>query len=158
MDTNVRFPEDMIVTGKIYPVTVLAITQYGVIVQVDDTNFTAFIHISKVIRGFCNDPHDYVAVGDKLDAMGNTHGKKPELVLTHLDLPLKQRTELSAKVRQETKPIEPSAPVFGNPHVPKSLENMIEDANRSYKDKCSSKDKKQKPRRRIRRNKASQND
>lgn len=157
MDT-IHLPESMIQAEKMYPVTVVGIAQHGIIVQLDDTQYTAFIHISKISRGFCNDPCDYVAIGDKYIAKGSTKGKKPELILTHLNLLSKNQTESITDEKPKTnkdvaKRIEPTAPVYGlKQHIPKSLDSMIEDANRTYKDKFSNKDKKQRPRRRNIRN------
>ena len=131
-----HLPDSMIVAGELVPVTVIGLAKTGVIVQVDGTEYTAFIHISKVAKGYVNDVGDYVSKGDKLTAMGSTKGRKPELILTHLDLQPKEHKDLT--------------PVQSTPaqHIPKSFDQMIADADRAYKDKFSSKDRKPRPRKR----------
>lgn len=146
-----RLPEDMIIDGKIIPVTVVAVTGSGVIVQVDNTEYTAFIHISKIANDYVKDVNDYISIGDKFSAKGIRSGAKPELILSHLDLkPVYKKAEPKKEYKPK-QPIQPAPEQFtSTQHIPKSLDDMIADANRSYKDKFSSKDKGlQKPRKRF---------
>lgn len=142
-----HLPEDMIKAGEIMPVTVIGIAKTGIIVQVDNTEYTSFIHISKIAKGYVNDINDYVSKGDKLNAMGSTKGKKPELILSHLDLQPKEHTP---KKQYTHAPVPQPVPEQFTPtqHIPMSLDDMLAEADRSYKAKFSNKDKKQRPRRR----------
>ena len=145
MEPNtVRLPLDMIKANEIYPVTVTGLLRQGIIVQLDDTNYTTLIHISKIARRFVSDPAEFVSVGDKYKALGVISGKKPELILSHLDLQPK-RSEFNPK--QNTRPAVAEEYV-PKQHVPKSLDEMISEANRVYKDKTASKEKMIKTRRR----------
>ena len=85
METE-RLPESMIEADKVIPVTVVGIAKTGAIVQVDGTNYTAFVHISKIAKGYVDDVSNYLSKGDKLEAKGATKGFKPELTLVHLNL------------------------------------------------------------------------
>lgn len=135
-----RLPDNMIHSGELYPVTVLTTTAKGIIVHLDNTEYTAFIHISKIAKGFVYDVNDYVSQGDKFDALGTNRGDKPELILSHLDL--KPKTK-STPVSEKYTPSQ---------HIPKSLDDMISDANKSYKDKFGSKEAKQRSRKRCYKN------
>ena len=75
-----HLPLEMIHPGELMPVTVIGITQNGAIVQIDNTEYTAFIHISKIAKGYVREVSDYISIGDKLDAMGSNKGFKPELI------------------------------------------------------------------------------
>lgn len=136
-------PEDKITAGELVPVTVIGLAKTGAIVQIDGTEYTSFIHISKIAKGYVKDVGDYVSKGDKLDAMGCTKGNRPELILTHLDL---QPKESKQAFKQEVPTA--SQEYTSVQHIPKSLDAMIADADRSYKDKFGHRDKKVRPRRR----------
>lgn len=144
-----HLPEEKIIAGELMPVTVLGIAKTGIIVQVDNTEYTAFIHISKIAKGYVNDINDYVTKGDKFNAMGSTKGKKPELILTHLDLQPKESADIPIKPDKPAPTSQPAPEQYvPEQHIPKSLDDMIAEADRSYKAKFSNKDKKQRPRRR----------
>lgn len=138
-----RLSEEAIEHGKIYQVTVVAIVQTGAIVEVDGTGCTAFIHISKVAPGYVHSVDDFLSVGDKLEAMGDCSGRRNELILTHLNLKYKKPQDVS-KSKFEKKDYKPQ-PVpeqfIPAQHVPKSLDDMIAAADRSYKDKTACKDR-----------------
>lgn len=55
--------------GKEYQVIVKKILVNGIIVQINDTKFTDFIHISKISESFVCDINEYVHVGDTLTAI-----------------------------------------------------------------------------------------
>ena len=131
-----HLPLEEIVPGKTLPVTVIGIAKTGIIVQVDNTEYTAFIHVSKIARGYVENIADYISVGERYDAMGYDKGFKPELVLTHLNLKPKHRNS-SEQVQKKPVPKKPEIPEQYTPkqHTPKSLDQMIEDANKSFKDK-----------------------
>lgn len=137
-----HLPLEMIHPGELMPVTVIGITQNGAIVQIDKTEYTAFIHISKIAKGYVREVSDYISIGDKLDAMGSNKGFKPELIFTHLELkPKHHDTPVRSQKEYKSKP----APEQYTPkqHIPKSLDDMIADADKSFKDKYSSREKKQ---------------
>jgi predicted RNA-binding protein with RPS1 domain len=138
-----RLSEEAIEHGKLYHVTVVAIVETGAIVDVEGTGCTAFIHISKVAPGYVHSVDDYISVGDKLDAMGDCKGYRNELVLTHLNLKYKNPRE-DSKPKFEKKDYKPQpVPEQFTPsqHTPKSLDDMIAAADKSYKDKVTSKDR-----------------
>lgn len=121
---QVRLSKDSIEVGKIYPVEVIHTTAKGLICKLDDgntqTETTTFIHISKIANAFVNDISEYAQVGDKFNALGVATDNGNELSLQHLNLkPNKTGTvyEQPAYVK------------------PKTLDDMIEQANSSYRDK-----------------------
>ena len=145
-----RLSESVIEHGKIYPVTVIALTETGAIVEVNDMKCTAFIHISKVAQGYVRDVNDFLTVGDKLNAMGDCKGRKNELVLTHLNLKYKKREDAPKEDTKDFKPKYEKKEYKPQPipeqytpsqHTPKSLDDMIAAADKSYKDKFNSRDK-----------------
>lgn len=144
MEPNtVRLPLDMIKANEIYPVTVKGLLPQGIIVQIDDTEYTTLIHISKIARRYVSDPAEFVSVGDKYKALGHIGGKRPELVLSHLNL---QPKVSEIRPKQEKTPV--AEEYVPKQHVSKSLDDMISAANRVYKDKVASKEKQNKLRRR----------
>jgi predicted RNA-binding protein with RPS1 domain len=144
METE-RLPDSMIEAGKLKPVTVIGITKAGVIVQVDGTNYTAFIHISKIAKGFVDEVSNYLSKGDRLEAMGTTKGFKPELTLVHLNLKPKNKP-LERKPKSDDVPKK----FIPEQHTPKSLDDMIADANRHFKDKTADREKRNRNKRRNR--------
>lgn len=142
--TTTRLPLDMIKPNETYPVTVKGLLPQGIIVQLDGTEYTTLIHISKIARRYVSEPAEFVSVGDKYKALGHIGGKRPELILSHLDLQPKRTAEQVRKPNR-TPVAEEYVP---KQHVPRSLDEMISEANRAYKDKTASKDKQSRPRRR----------
>lgn len=137
-----RLSESAIEQGRMYPVTVLALTETGAIVEVDDMQCTAFIHISKVAKGYVRDISDFLTVGDKLKAMGDCTGGRCELILTHLNLDYKKHEKVGEKSDIKAYKPQPVPEQYTPPqHTPKSLDDMIAAADRSYKDKIACKDR-----------------
>ncbi|MBR4881388.1 MAG: S1 RNA-binding domain-containing protein, partial [Clostridia bacterium] len=148
MEPNtVRLPLNMIKANEIYPVTVKGLLPQGIIVQLDGTDYTTLIHISKIARRYVSDPAEFVSVGDKYKALGHIGGKRPELILSHLNL---QPKASEVKPRQGKMPV--AEEYVPKQHVPQSLDDMISAANRVYKDKVASQEKQNRPRRRNNQN------
>lgn len=122
---QVRMSKEAIEVGLSYPIEVIHITGKGIICKlVDDdpnTEVTAFIHISKLANTFVNDINDFVSIGDKLTALGVATDNGNELSLQHLNL----------------KPHKPEV-TYEKPKA-KTIDEMIESANASYRDKSGDK-------------------
>lgn len=68
--------------GQRYKVTITRILRRGIIVQINGTEFTEFIHISKLSDRFVANISDIVTVGDVIDATAVPGaGDRPELSL-----------------------------------------------------------------------------
>lgn len=116
--------------GSIYNVKVVRILTNGIIVQVEDSGTTEFIHISKIADSFVSDINDFVSVGDELTAMGikSSDDKRitennGELSLHHLHLKPKNKknyvdTEIVTDIAKE-----------------KNLDDMIAAADQCLKEK-----------------------
>lgn len=122
MESQVRLDKTKIEVGKSYPIQVIHITAKGIICKIVDDNpdvlTTGFIHISKIANAFINDINEYVAVGDEFHAVGISTDNGNELSLQHLNL--------------KPKTAAPKAEVYVKP---KTLDEMIDSANSSFKDK-----------------------
>lgn len=79
--------KNIIEEGTLYPVIVTKLLARGIIVQLDDTGSTEFIHISRISNQFVSNIADFVSVGESLVAKG-VKGKDgmTELSLIHLNL------------------------------------------------------------------------
>lgn len=73
--------------GKLYRVTVVKILHHGIIVQIDNTADTEFIHISKLSHSYISNISDVISVGDVADALCINSGGRVELSLQHTQLP-----------------------------------------------------------------------
>lgn len=73
--------------GQSYEVTVTKLLQRGVIVQINDTEDTEFIHISKLSAKFVSDISKIVNVGDTYTAIAvyNPEYSRVELSLKHIN-------------------------------------------------------------------------
>ena len=82
-----QHPVNDIKEGSFYPVTVTKLLARGIVVKLDDTGTTEFIHISKISKKFISNIADFVNVGNRLVAKG-IRGKNGtnELSLIHLHL------------------------------------------------------------------------
>ena len=122
MESQVRLDKTKIEVGKSYPIQVIHISAKGIICKIVDDNpdvlTTGFIHISKIANAFISDINEYVAVDDKLNAVGISTDNGNELSLQHLNL--------------KPKTAAPKAEVYVKP---KTLDEMIDSANSSFKDK-----------------------
>jgi predicted RNA-binding protein with RPS1 domain len=132
MAQQIRLNKDQIEIGKAYPIQVVHIANKGIICKIVDDNpnveTTAFIHISKIANAFINDINEYVAVGDKFNAVGISTDNGNELSLQHLNLKPKYTAP-------EDKPIIHKKP-YEKPRIePATLDDMIEQANSSFRDK-----------------------
>lgn len=124
-----RLSKDTIEVGKSYPITVAHITAKGIIVNIDDTDMTSFIHISKIANAFVDNIGDYVAVGEQYNAIGISTDNGKDLSLQHLNLKKKvPETDSQHQIQTPRKEYQ---------HF-KSLDDMIEQANASYRDKRGS--------------------
>ncbi|MCM1226382.1 MAG: S1 RNA-binding domain-containing protein [Clostridium sp.] len=116
--------------GDIYNVKVVKILTKGIIVLIEDSGTTEFIHISKIADSFISDINDFVSVGDELTAMGiksiddkRVTENNGELSLHHLHLKPKNNisyvdTELITDIAKE-----------------KNLDDMIAAADQCLKEK-----------------------
>ena len=132
MESQVRLDKTKIEVGKSYPIQIIHITAKGIICKIVDDNpdvlTTGFIHISKIANAFINDINEYVAVGDEFNAVGISTDNGNELSLQHLNLKPKYTAP-------EDKPIMHKKP-YEKPRIePATLDDMIEKANSSFKDK-----------------------
>ena len=122
MAQQIRLNKDQIEIGKAQPIQVVHIANKGIICKIVDDNpnveTTAFIHISKIANAFISDINEYVTVDDKLNAVGISTDNGNELSLQHLNL--------------KPKTTAPKAEVYVKP---KTLDEMIDSANSSFKDK-----------------------
>ena len=124
-DFQNRLDKNTIEVGKSYPITIAHITAKGIIVNLED-GLTAFIHISKVANAFIEDINNFVAVGEQYNAIGIATDNGKELSLQHLNL--KSRGHKPNDT--ESKKIS-----YSKPKAYKSLDDMINDANASFRDK-----------------------
>ena len=124
-----RLSKDTIEVGKSYRITVAHITAKGIIVNIDGTDMTSFIHISKIANAFVDNIGDYVAVGEQYNAIGVSTDNGKDLSLQHLNLKKKVPEADSQRQIQTTRK--------EYRHF-KSLDDMIEQANASYRDKRGS--------------------
>ena len=119
---QVRLNKADIEIGKTYPIQVVHIAAKGIICKLQgnpDTEVTSFIHISKIANAYISDIHEYVAIGDKFNAVGISTDNGNELSLQHLNL--------------KPKTSEPKSESYVKPKA--TLDEMIESANSHYKDK-----------------------
>lgn len=72
--------------GQEYAVTVTKLLSRGIIVQINGTGDTEFVHISKLSVKFVSNIASLVHVGDKLNALCIQGKDKAELSLQHLHL------------------------------------------------------------------------
>lgn len=134
MTQQIRLNKDQIEIGKSYPIQVVHIANKGIICKIVDDNpdieTTAFIHISKIANAFITDINEYIAIGDKFNAIGISTDNGNELSLQPLNLKPKY-------VAPEDKPATNKKP-YEKPRIePATLDEMIEKANSSFKDKQS---------------------
>ena len=122
MAQQIRLDKTKIEIGRSYPIQVIHITGKGIICKIvdDDPDIltTGFIHISKIANAFISDINEYVAIDDRFNAVGISTDNGNELSLQHLNL--------------KPKTAAPKAEVYVKP---KTLDEMIDSANSSYKDK-----------------------
>lgn len=138
-----RLPKTLIENDKSYDVTVSKILDKGIIVTINGTGYTEFIHISKLSDAYVSDIAEIVSVGDKLVAKGFIGRNGAELTLQHLKL----RPKLDSK----------PADIGFQQHVPKvsapamSIDDMISNANKTMQEKYGQRLKKTDGRRGSRR-------
>ena len=120
-----RLDKNSIEIGKSYPITIVHITAKGIIVNLED-NLTSFIHISKIANAFIDDINNFVAVGEQYNAIGIATDNGKDLSLQHLNL--KSREQKSGDSEFKKIP-------YSKPKAYKSLDDMINDANASFRDK-----------------------
>lgn len=122
MAQQIRLDKTKIEVGRSYPIQVIYITGKGIICKIVDDDpdvlTTGFIHISKIANAFISDINEYVAIDDRFNAVGISTDNGNELSLQHLNLKPKTAT--------------PKAEVYVKP---KTLDEMIDSANSSFKDK-----------------------
>ena len=106
-------------TGEHYSVTVTKILERGAVVQINGTDKTAFIHISKVAPEFVQNIAEYLEVGQTYDAEC-LEPDKPELSLKHL--------KLKSKFKEQD--VKRPAPA-----KKQSLDDMIAKMNAAYAEK-----------------------
>lgn len=123
-------PSGSLEIGTEYQVIVNKILANGIIVQIKDTKFTDFIHISKISTNFVSNINDYVNVGDILTAIAvkslakrNDEHDGFELSLQHLQLKSLYDNTCYSCVDDNSNTSE------------KRLNDMILDADNSLKDK-----------------------
>lgn len=106
--------------GQVYKVVVTKILPRGIIVQIQNTSDTEFIHISKLSVKFVSDISKLVTVGDKLEAICIQGKDRLELSLQHLHL-----ESLYKHVERKQLP----------PKKSTSVEDMIAAVERDFKEK-----------------------
>lgn len=119
--------------NSVYPVTIVKIYSKGVLVLLDDTGQTDFIHISKISNDFIENIADFVSIGDEFEAIAvkricqpkkETHYEKGEFELSLKHLNLKPKNQNTSTVSKET---EQKTDI--------TLDDMIESANQVLKEK-----------------------
>lgn len=111
--------------GQMYGVTVVKILPKGIIVQIQGTSETEFIHISKLSVKFVSDISKLVQVGDKLEAMCIQGKEKLELSLQHLHLESLYKHVERNKLSPENNTSQQTT----------SVDDMIAAAERDFKEK-----------------------
>lgn len=82
-----RHYENVIQEGVLYPVIVTRLLARGIVVQLENTGRTEFIHISKISNQFVSNIADYVNIGQSFVAQGvKGRDGMNELSLIHLNL------------------------------------------------------------------------
>ena len=123
-----QLPKTLIVQDKEYTVTVLKIIAKGIIVNLSGTDYTEFIHISKLSDIFISNINEFIKVGDTYVAKGMITNGRSELSLQHLKLrPFKEDTNSRPRVTH--------SPTYPQKSEPKSIDDMIMSAELSMKDK-----------------------
>lgn len=114
--------------GKAYDVIVTKILQRGIIVQIEDSEDTEFIHISKLSTKYVSDISQIVNVGSTYTAIGvyDDVRNKVGLSLKHVDRV--QYTKDGSKVFYRKD-------FSGNPAKQKSLDDMIAAADSTLREK-----------------------
>lgn len=125
--------------GQVYNVVVTKILPRGIIVQIQGTSDTEFIHISKLSIKFVSDISKLVTVGDKLEAVCIQGKDRLELSLQHLHL-----ESLYKHVERKQLP-----PKKSTKQKSTSVEDMIAAVERDFKEKQRASDS------RLRRNQKS---
>lgn len=123
-------PVGFIEEGKIYDITVTKILSKGIIVQINDSEFTEFIHVSKISHEYVSNINEFVKVGDRLTAYAikrNSHKNRNEPELSLLHLHLQSSSNISFSTDARTHSSESSAET--------RLEDMIQSANLTLRDK-----------------------
>lgn len=111
--------------GQVYNVVVTKILPRGIIVQIQGTSDTEFIHISKLSVKFVSDISKLVTVGDKLEAVCIQGKGRLELSLQHLHL-----ESLYKHVERKQLP-----PKKSTKQKSTSVEDMIAAVERDFKEK-----------------------
>lgn len=111
--------------GQVYKVVVTKILPRGIIVQIQGTSDTEFIHISKLSVKFVSDISKLVIVGDKLEAVCIQGKDRLELSLQHLHL-----ESLYKHVERKQLP-----PKKSTKQKSTSVEDMIAAVERDFKEK-----------------------
>lgn len=111
--------------GQVYKVVVTKILPRGIIVQIQGTSDTEFIHISKLSVKFVSDISKLVTVGDKLEAVCIQSKDRLELSLQHLHL-----ESLYKHVERKQLP-----PKKSTKQKSTSVEDMIAAVERDFKEK-----------------------
>ena len=154
--------------GEIYQVTVVAVKPKFAVVKYEDGS-TDIVHLSKISTNYVKSIDKFLSVGDHLEALAVSSEIKPyELSFKHLNLSEKEDKsfesdkprdyyEYSMRKSKQTTKIAKEYNVAHDDHLvlhdkpvsdAKSIDDLIEEMNRDYEDKMSSKSK-----RRDRRNK-----
>ncbi len=130
----------MLVVGKEYEVKVVRMLSKGIVVRIlsEESDNTEFIHLSKISSKFVSDVSDFVSMGEVLTAKAvESEIRGAELSLIHLNIRSKKEMNTDKDAGRMVSHI----PTAYTPKIRhnKSLDEMIEDANRAYHDKMQSK-------------------
>lgn len=119
-----RHSENVIKEGALYPIIVTKLLARGIVVQLEDTGKTEFIHISRISKQFVSNITDYVNIGQSFVAQGvKGRDGMNELSLIHLNL----------NQQEPSKQVLPR--VVEEPSANKRLDEMIAAAETSMHDK-----------------------
>ena len=119
-----RRSENTIEEDTLYSLIVIKLLARGIVVQLDDTGNTEFIHISRISKQFVSNITDYVNIGQSLVAQGvKGRDGMNELSLIHLNL----------NQQESSKQTIPK--VANEPSADKRLNEMIAAAETTMHDK-----------------------
>lgn len=111
--------------GKIVKATVTGIEAYGIFVSLDEY-YSGLIHISEISRGFVNDIHNYVKLGDVINVQILDVDDK----LYHLKLSIKNIDYKNRCLAKKRKIVET---VHGFNTLAYKLPFWIEESKKKYK-------------------------
>ena len=133
-----RVPENFLVEGKIYDLTVTAIKETCIIVLIDGTQYTATVHISNLSKKYVSNIAEFTDIGMHLRAKAVKWKNHIELSIKDAGFEPKPK-QTYAQSEPDTQPPQDSQP---KPQKKKSqtsdFDKMLANCEASFRDKMRS--------------------